>query len=116
MLLRSDSRVTFRISTPIDGHAPFIRHIEPEDQIEQRAFAGAAGADDGDALADLELETEIVENRRLASLILNVTRVEGDVIGDARQIGAPGRSALGSAHPAVPECGAPPLPTGSIPG
>src|SRR6202034_2065614 len=55
-------------------------------QIEQRALAGAARADNGDALADIELETEIVENRNLAVFILERDPVEGDVVGDARQI------------------------------
>ena len=90
MLRRSDSRVTLADIDAVDGHAPFIRHIEAKDQIEQRAFAGAARADDGDALADVELEAEIVENRRLAVFILERDTVEGDVIGDARQVGRAG--------------------------
>ena len=52
----------------VDGQAPLIGHVEAQDQIEQRALAGAAGADDGDALADIELEAEIVEHRRLGCL------------------------------------------------
>src|SRR5436190_9291241 len=47
----------------VDGEAAFIRQIEPQDQVEQRTLARTAGADNGDGLADVELETEIVENR-----------------------------------------------------
>ena len=68
MLLRSDSRVTRADIDAIDGHAALVRHVEAQDQIEQRALAGAARADDGDALADIELEAEIVEHRRLGCL------------------------------------------------
>ncbi len=68
----------------------FIGHVKAKNQIEQRALAGAARADDGDALADIELEAEIVENRRLAAFILERDVVEGDVVGDARQVGRAG--------------------------
>src|SRR5258706_11328165 len=70
----------------IDGYAPFIRGVEAKDQIEQRALAGAARADDGNGLANLELETEVVENRRFAAFILERDAVEGDIVGDTRQV------------------------------
>ena len=74
----------------VDGDASFIRDIEAQDQIEQRALAGTAGADDGDALADIELEAEIVEHRRLAAFVLEGHAIEGDIVGDARQVGRAG--------------------------
>ena len=101
----------------VDGHASFIWHIEPQDQIEQRALAGSARTDNGDALADVELEAEIVKNRRLAAFILEGDVIEGDVVGDARQIGRAGP--IGAAGRLVQQflaCGAPPPPTGSTPG
>ena len=73
----------------VDGDAPFIGHVETQDQIEQCALAGAAGADDRDALSGIELEAEIVEHRRLAALVLEGDAIESDVMGDARQIGRP---------------------------
>src|SRR4029077_19724655 len=74
----------------VDGEAAFIRQIEPQDKIEQRALAGTAGPDNGNGLADVELETEIVENRRLAALVLERHVIEGDVVGNARQVGGAG--------------------------
>ena len=74
----------------VDRQAPFVRNIKPKNQIEQRALAGTAGPDDGDAFADIELETEIVENRRLAAFVLECHVIEGDVVGDARQVGRAG--------------------------
>ena len=41
-------------------------------------------------LADIELEAEIVEHRRLAAFVLEGDAVEGDVVGDARQVGRAG--------------------------
>ena len=38
-------------------------------------------------LADIELEAEIVEHRLLRAFILEGDAVEGDVVGDARQVG-----------------------------
>src|SRR5439155_7304146 len=70
---------------------------QPQDQVQQRALAGAAGTDDGDGLADIELEREVVEHRLLTAFILEGDAVEGDVVRDARQfrragpVGAAGR-------------------------
>ena len=74
----------------VDGQAPLIGLVEPQDQIEQRALAGTGGTDNRDALAGIELEAEIVEHRRLAALVLEGDAIEGDVVGDARQIGRAG--------------------------
>ena len=60
--------------------APLIRNVKPQDQVEQRALARAAWADDGDGLADLELEAEIVENRGLAALVLKGHALKGNVV------------------------------------
>ncbi len=70
----------------IDGHPALIRHIEAKDEIEQRALAGAARSDDGDVLADADLEREAVQNRGVAALILEDDAIEGDVVDDARQV------------------------------
>nr|WP_245270139.1 hypothetical protein [Nitrobacter hamburgensis] len=63
---------------------------EAQDKIEQRALAGAARSDDRDALSDIELQTEVVEDRCLTALILKRHAIEGDVVGDTRQIGRAG--------------------------
>src|SRR5260370_42393804 len=49
----------------VDGYAPFVRHVEAQAPVEQWALAGAARADDGDALAALALAAAIVEQPRL---------------------------------------------------
>src|SRR6185295_15431466 len=71
----------------VDRHPPLVRRVKAQDQVEQRALARAAGTDDRDTLADAELEAEIVEHRRLAAFVGEGDAVEGDVVGDARQIG-----------------------------
>src|SRR5262245_22548702 len=53
----------------VDADAALVGLVEAQDQIEQRALPGAARADDRNALADIELEAEIVEYRRRAALI-----------------------------------------------
>jgi len=79
----------------VDGQAPLIRHVKAKDQVQERALAGAAGTHDRDGLADVELEAEIVEHRRFGAFILERHTVEGDVVGDARQVG--GAGAIGAA-------------------
>ena len=49
MLRRSEFAGHLADIDAVDGDAALVRHVEPQDQIEQRALAGAAGADDGDA-------------------------------------------------------------------
>ena len=70
----------------VDGDAALVGHVETQDQVEERALARAARTDDRDRLADVELETEIVEHRLLRALILEGDALEGDVMGDARQV------------------------------
>jgi len=94
-----------------------VGHVEAQNKVEQRALAGAARAHNGDALADLQLETEIVENRRCAAFVLKRHAVEGDVIGNARQVGGAGPiGAAGRGIQQFPECVALQPPTGWIPG
>ena len=60
----------------VDGHAvkpDFARagRVEPGQQAEQRAFAAAAGADDGDELARRDGEGDALQNVDAARAVLN---------------------------------------------
>ena len=83
---RSDSRGDAADIDAVDRHPALVRRIQPQDQIQQRALARAARTDDGDGLADIELEREIVEHRLLGAFVAKADAVEGDVVGDARQV------------------------------
>ena len=46
----------------VDEHAPGGRIVETRDEAHQRAFSAARRADDGDALAGLHLEVDVLQN------------------------------------------------------
>ena len=81
------SQVVQLAANAVDGHPPLVGHIQTQNQVEQRALAGAAGADNRDAFADLQLKAEVVQHGRITALIAKRDVLEGDVIGDAGQIG-----------------------------
>ena len=43
----------------VDQHAAALRHVEPLDQLGERALARARGADDADDLAGRDLEADV---------------------------------------------------------
>ena len=53
----------------VDQHAAALGHVEPLDQLGERALAGAGGADDADDLAGLDAEADVVQHLRAVEAI-----------------------------------------------
>jgi hypothetical protein len=53
----------------IEQHAPAVGTIESGDDVEQRRFAAAGFADDGEELARAQAETDVIEHPRCGGAI-----------------------------------------------
>ena len=88
---RSSPKSIWRTSTPSTRIAAGARIVEPGNQLEQRAFAGAGGADDRHALSGPDGKIDLLEHRPLGQ-IAERHLLEGD--GPRRCVGRIGRSGL----------------------
>ena len=70
----------------VDTDPALVRLIQTQDQVEQRALAGAARPHNRDILPGAELERQTVENRIFAAFIFEDHTIKRNVVGDARQI------------------------------
>ena len=74
----------------VDQQRALGRFVEPGDQVDQRGFARAGGADDGQAGAGGNVERDAAQNRRLAVAEIQIAELDlaaEDSIGRNRRIG-----------------------------
>ena len=106
MCRRTSCGSASRRSTPSNVTVPRLRIVEPQDQVKDRALAGARGADDRDLLAGLDAKRHVVEHvglgpRRIGKAHAPRTRprraAAAAAASDAPAPGSPARSASNSA-------------------
>jgi hypothetical protein len=68
---------------PVDQDLARGRRVEPAQQLDQRALAGAVLAHDGDGRAGLELEVDLAQDRRLGVRVGEAHVDQIDAVGEA---------------------------------
>ena len=74
MCERRDAWVTSRTSMPVHQHAALEGVVEARDEVDEAGLAGAAAADEGDGLARLGVDDDVLEHD-VAGLV-----AEGDML------------------------------------
>ncbi len=69
----------------VDEDAAAGRVVEAAQQLDERRFARAAGADDADRLARLHLQRDVLEHRR-AAFVVEAHVLQADALADAVQL------------------------------
>ena len=69
-------------------HAAGARRVETREQREQRALAGARGADDGDRIAAFDREGDVLEDRQRTVGQRDGLAESADIQGDGGEVGA----------------------------
>ena len=80
---RSSSRDIARLSMPSIVIRPLVDLVEPHQQVDQGRLAGAGRSDDGDHLARLHDEVEVLDERHLGQVAERHV-LELDAPGDGR--------------------------------
>jgi hypothetical protein len=73
---------------PVDKNPPPFRDVEALDQLGERAFARARGADDADDLSGRHLEADIRQYLRRIDPVTEGDVLESNIAADRRQGGA----------------------------